>query len=50
MLLTIAIILVALWLLGFLAFHITAGIIHALVVIAVILLIVHFIRGRQTTA
>jgi hypothetical protein len=47
MLLTIAIILAVLWALGFLAFHITAGVIHLLLVIAVIVLIVHFIRGRR---
>lgn len=51
MLLTIAIILAVLWALGFLAFHITVGIIHLLLVIAVILLIVHFVRsGRRTEA
>ena len=45
MLLTIAAILVILWLLGF-AFHVTTGLIHILLVIAVIVVIVHFIRGR----
>jgi hypothetical protein len=45
MLLTIAIIILILWLLGFLAFHI-GPLIHILLVIGVIVLIVHFIRGR----
>lgn len=48
MLLTIAIILFVLWALGFLAFHITAGIIHLLLIIAVIVLIVYFVRRRPT--
>ncbi|MBY8827932.1 lmo0937 family membrane protein [Hephaestia mangrovi] len=46
MLLTLAGILVILWLLGFLAFHVAGGLIHLLLVIAVIVIIVHFIRGR----
>ncbi|MGN6268742.1 MAG: lmo0937 family membrane protein [Sphingomonas sp.] len=46
MLLTIAAILVILWLLGFAAFHVAGGLIHILLVIAVIVIIVHFIRGR----
>jgi hypothetical protein len=46
MLLTLAAILIILWLLGFLAFHVTSGLIHLLLIIAVIVIIVHFIRGR----
>ena len=46
MLLTIAAILVVLWLLGFLAFHVAGGLIHILLVLAVIAIIVHFVRGR----
>lgn len=46
MLLTIAAILVILWLLGFLAFHVAGGLIHILLIIAVIVIIVHFVRGR----
>jgi len=46
MLLTLAAILVVLWLLGFAAFHVAGGLIHILLVIAVIVVIVHFIRGR----
>ena len=46
MLLTIAVILVILWLLGFAAFHVAGGLIHILLVIAIIVVIVHFIRGR----
>jgi hypothetical protein len=48
MLLTIAAILVILWLLGFLAFHVAGGLIHIILVIAVILFIVHFVTGRRS--
>ncbi|HJQ17682.1 MAG TPA: lmo0937 family membrane protein [Allosphingosinicella sp.] len=48
MLAGIAFVLLILWLLGFLAFHVAGGLIHILLVVAVIVLIVHFIRGRGT--
>lgn len=47
MLLTIAIVLVVLWLLGFLAFHVTSGLIHIILVVALIMFILHFVRGRS---
>lgn len=34
------------WALGAFVFHVAGGLIHVLVVIAGILLIVHFLRGR----
>jgi len=43
----IAIILLIIWALGFLAFHIAGGLIHLLLVVAVISLIVHFVSGRS---
>jgi hypothetical protein len=46
MLLTIAIILLVLWALGLLAFHVTSGLIHILLVIGIIVLILNFVRGR----
>ena len=46
--LTIAAILVFLWLRGFLAFHVASGLIHILLVIAVIAIIVHFVTGRRS--
>jgi len=46
MLLGLAALLVILWLLGFLAFHVASGLIHILLVVAVIVLILHFVRGR----
>jgi hypothetical protein len=47
MLLTIAIILLVLWALGFLAFHVTSGLIHILLVIALIVFILNFVQGRR---
>jgi hypothetical protein len=44
MLLTIAIVLFVLWALGFLAFHVTTGFIHLLLVVGAIALVVHFVR------
>ncbi len=38
------------WLVSFLAFHIAGGLIHILVVIAVIFLILHFVRGGSRSA
>ena len=48
MLAIIAAVLVVLWLLGFLAFHIGGGLIHILIVIAVIMVILHFVNGRRS--
>jgi len=44
----IAAILIVLWLLGFFAFHVTTAFIHVVLVVGVILLLLHFVRG--TTA
>jgi peptidyl-prolyl cis-trans isomerase D len=46
-LLTIAIILLILWALGFFAFHVAGGLIHILLVIGIIVLIWNFIAGRR---
>lgn len=46
MLITIAVILLVLYLLGLFAFKVTAGLIHLVLVIAVIMFVLHFIRGR----
>lgn len=43
----IAAILVVLWLLGFLAFHVAGGLIHLLLVVAVIMVVIHFVSGRR---
>jgi hypothetical protein len=47
MLATIAIILFILWLLGVVAFHVTVFAIHLLLIIAVIMIVLHFVRGRS---
>jgi hypothetical protein len=47
MLYTIAIVLLVLWLLGFFAFHVGSGLIHILLVIAVIMIIFQLISGRR---
>jgi hypothetical protein len=48
MLLTIAIILLVLWALGFFAFHTAGALIHILLVVGIIVLIWNFIAGRRT--
>ena len=47
MLLTIAIILLILWALGFFALHVTSGLIHIILVIGLIVLIWNFVAGRR---
>jgi hypothetical protein len=46
----IALVLIVLWLLGFLAFHISVGVIHLLLVVGIVLLILHLVRGSTRTA
>ena len=46
MLFTIAIILVILWALGFVVFHVSGALIHLLLVIALIVIVVRLIQGR----
>jgi Family of unknown function (DUF5670) len=47
MFITIAIVLVVLWLLGFVVFHVSSFLIHILLLVAVISLIWHFVAGRR---
>jgi hypothetical protein len=47
MLFTIAVVLIVLWLLGFFAFPVTGSLIHVLLVIAIIMILVGFFRGRR---
>jgi hypothetical protein len=47
MLLTLAIILIILWALGFFAFHVAGGLIHLLLVIALIVVVVRLVTGRR---
>jgi len=47
MLFTIAAVLVVLWLLGFFAFHVAGGLIHLLIVAAVIIVLYQLLTGRR---
>lgn len=47
MIVTIAVILLILWALGFFAFHVGGGLIHLLLVIAVIVVLYRVITGRR---
>ena len=46
----IAAVLIVLWLLGFFAFHVTSGFIHIALVVGIVLLLFHFLRGRSAIA
>jgi hypothetical protein len=50
MLMTIGIVLLVLWALGLFAFQVSSGLIHILIVLAVIALVVHLARGRRLSA
>lgn len=47
MFLSIAVVLVVLWALGSFVFHAAGGLIHLVLVIALISFVVHFIRGNK---
>ena len=38
------------WILGFVVFHVSGGLIHLLLIVALISLVLHFVRGRSSTA
>jgi hypothetical protein len=44
------VVLLVAWLLGLTVFHVAGGLIHLLLIFAVISLIVHFVRGRTSPA
>lgn len=46
----IAAVLIILWLLGFFAFHVTTAFIHIVLVVGLILLVLHFVRGSSGSA
>ena len=48
MVMTVVVILLILWLLGVVTSYTIGGLIHILLVIGIIVLIVHFVRGRST--
>ena len=47
MFITLFAVLLIMWLLGLFAFHVAGGLIHLLLIIAVISLVAHFFRGRS---
>lgn len=47
MLETIAVILLILWLLGFIAFPVIGGFIHLLLVLAIVVILIRVIQGRR---
>jgi len=49
MLLLLAVILGVAWLMGFVVFHVSTAAIHVLLVLAVVGLIAHLVRGRSAT-
>ena len=46
----IGMILLALWALGLFLFPVSTGVIHVLIVLAVISIVMHLVRGRRLTA
>jgi hypothetical protein len=50
MLWTIALILLILWALGFLAFNVGSGLIHLLLVIALVVIVYRLVTGRRPIA
>jgi uncharacterized membrane protein len=43
----LAAVLIVLWLLGFFAFHVATGFIHIVLVVGLVLLVFHLLRGRS---
>ncbi len=50
MLLIMAVVLAVLWALGWFAFHVASGLIHLVLLVAVVLLVIHFVRGGAARA
>jgi hypothetical protein len=46
MLVVLFVLLAVLWVLGWLVFHVAGSLIHLLLLVAVVSLILHFVRGR----
>ena len=49
MFMALFIVLLGAWLLGWVAFQAAGGLIHLLLLVAVISLVLHFVRGRRAT-
>ncbi len=50
MLTTIAFVLIVLWLIGFIGFHVLGSFIHILLVVAVIFFLIRIIQGKNPVA
>lgn len=50
MFLTLAVALAVVWALGWFAFHVAGGLIHLLLIVALISVVVHVVRGTGTRA
>jgi hypothetical protein len=50
MFLILAVVLAVLWVLGWLAFHVAGGLIHLLLIVALIAVVIHFVRGTRARA
>jgi hypothetical protein len=48
MLMAVALVLAVLWLLGVISFHAVGGLVHILLIVALVALVLHFMRGRST--
>ncbi len=48
MFLILAVVLLVLWIGGFLVFHVSSFLIHLLILFAIISVIMHFVSGRRT--
>ncbi len=44
----LALVLFIAWILGFAVFHVASALIHILIIVAIIALILHFVRGTRT--
>ena len=47
MLWTIAVVLVVLWAMGFMAFHVTTGFIHLLLLVELVVVVLQLVSGRR---
>jgi hypothetical protein len=45
---TLGVILIVAWLLGFVVFHVAGGLIHLLLIVAIIAFVIHLFNGRKT--
>lgn len=50
MLVKIGVLLLVLWIMGFFVVHVASGLIHILLVLAVIAVVIHLMSGRSRTA